>query len=137
MGLDCKFRHSVHCHQSRKHGSVQTNVVPKEPGVLHLDWKAARRRLAPTWLGGESPSLPPQQHTSPSKATPPNSAIPWAEHIHTFTVHYHHGNIQAGTRTVRREAHPDCTQRETLGLAWAFEINSSKATPLNPCNTLT
>jgi hypothetical protein len=32
-------------HHGRKHGSVQADVVLEEPKVLHLDLKAARRRL--------------------------------------------------------------------------------------------
>jgi hypothetical protein len=32
----------------------------EESKVLHLDPKADRRRLAPTWLGGGSQSPPPQ-----------------------------------------------------------------------------
>jgi hypothetical protein len=35
-------------------GSIQAVVVQEELRVLHLHLKAARRRLAPMWLGGGS-----------------------------------------------------------------------------------
>jgi hypothetical protein len=36
---------SVHYHQSRKHGSVQTGMMQEELRVLHLYLKAAKKRL--------------------------------------------------------------------------------------------
>lgn len=43
-----------------------------EEGVLHLDLKAARRRLSSKQLGGESQCRHSQWHTSSNKVTPPN-----------------------------------------------------------------
>ena len=53
------FRDSVHFHHGRKHGSIQADVRLEEPKVLHLDPKAARRRLSSRQLGGgsENPHL--------------------------------------------------------------------------------
>jgi hypothetical protein len=46
IGAGLQFRGSVHYHQGRKHGSIQAGMVlEKELRVLHLDLKAARRRL--------------------------------------------------------------------------------------------
>jgi hypothetical protein len=45
-------------------------MVQAELKVLHLYLKAARRRLASTWLWGGSSSPPPQWHASANKATP-------------------------------------------------------------------
>jgi hypothetical protein len=43
-----RFRSSVHYHHSRKHGSMQADMVlEKELRVLHLDRKAARRDWHP------------------------------------------------------------------------------------------
>jgi hypothetical protein len=44
LGLAYSFRGSVHCHGG-KHGNVQADMVLEELRVLHLDPKAARRRL--------------------------------------------------------------------------------------------
>jgi hypothetical protein len=44
LGLAYSFRASVH-YLGRKHGSMQADIVLEEPRVLHLDSKAARRRL--------------------------------------------------------------------------------------------
>ena len=49
IGLAYSFRGSVHYHYGRKHGSVQADMVlEKELSVLHLDAKAARRKLSST-----------------------------------------------------------------------------------------
>jgi hypothetical protein len=48
--LSYSFKGSVHYHHSRKHGSVQAGVVLNELRVLHLDLKAARKRLSPHWV---------------------------------------------------------------------------------------
>jgi len=40
-----RFRGSVHYHQSRKYGSIQVDRALEELRVLHLDQKAARKRL--------------------------------------------------------------------------------------------
>jgi hypothetical protein len=45
LGLDYRFRVSVHCHHSRKHGSIQVDMMLEEKRVTHLYPKAARRRL--------------------------------------------------------------------------------------------
>jgi hypothetical protein len=44
----------------QEHVSVQADMVLEELRVLHLDPKAAKRRLAPTWLG-EGFQSPPLQ----------------------------------------------------------------------------
>jgi hypothetical protein len=44
--LAYSFRDSVFHHQGRKHGVVQADMVLEELIVLHLDPKAARRRLS-------------------------------------------------------------------------------------------
>jgi hypothetical protein len=41
-----QFQWFVHYRHGRKHGSIQANVVLEELSVLHLDQKAARRRLS-------------------------------------------------------------------------------------------
>jgi len=52
LGLAYSFRGSVDYHHSRKHDSLQAGMVlEKEWRVLHLDSKAARKRLSST-LGG-------------------------------------------------------------------------------------
>ena len=52
MGLAYSFRSLIHYYHSKKHGSVQADMMlEKELRVLHLDRKAARRRLDST-LGG-------------------------------------------------------------------------------------
>ena len=44
LGLAYSFRDSVLYHPSRKHGSIQADMVlEKELRVLHLDPKASRR----------------------------------------------------------------------------------------------
>jgi hypothetical protein len=48
LGLAYSFRGSVHYHLGRKHGSIQVDMVLEEQRVLHLDLKAARRRLSST-----------------------------------------------------------------------------------------
>ena len=46
MGLAYSFRGLVHYHHGGKHGSIEADMVlEKELRVLHLDLKAARRRL--------------------------------------------------------------------------------------------
>ena len=45
MGWLTVFIGSVHYHYGEKHGSIQTDMKLEEPRVLHLDLKAARRRL--------------------------------------------------------------------------------------------
>jgi len=74
------FRGSVHYHQGRGHGSVQTDIVlEKELRVLHLHLKEARSRVSPTWL-----AEPTVTHLL-QEGQPPNSAISWAVHIQTTT----------------------------------------------------
>jgi hypothetical protein len=51
LGLAYRFRGSVHYHHGRKHGSAQAGIILEKPKVLHLDQKAARRRLS-SILGG-------------------------------------------------------------------------------------
>jgi hypothetical protein len=47
LGLAYRFRGSVPYHHGGKDGSIQTDMVlEKELRVLHLDWKAARRRFS-------------------------------------------------------------------------------------------
>jgi hypothetical protein len=51
----------VHYYHSRKHSSIQVDMVlEKKPRVLHLDPKDARRRLSSKLLGGRSLSSCPQ-----------------------------------------------------------------------------
>jgi hypothetical protein len=59
LGLVYRYRDSVHHYHGEKHGSMQEGMVLKELRALHLHLKA-NRRLADTWLGGGSPSPPPQ-----------------------------------------------------------------------------
>jgi hypothetical protein len=65
----------------------------EELRVLPLVLKAARRRLASRQLGLRVLKPTPtvthflqQGHIDSNKATPPNSATPWAKHIQTTTV---------------------------------------------------
>jgi hypothetical protein len=51
LGLDYRFRSSVHYHQGRKHGSIQAGMVQDELRVLHLHLRAASRILASRQLG--------------------------------------------------------------------------------------
>jgi hypothetical protein len=60
-----------------KHG---TGMAQEELRVLHLHLKEARSRLASR---KQEEGL--QAHTSSNKATPPNSATPWAKHIQITT----------------------------------------------------
>ena len=46
MGLAYSFRGLVHYHHGGEHGSMQADMVLDQLGVLHLDPKAARRRLS-------------------------------------------------------------------------------------------
>lgn len=48
MELAYSFRGSVNYHHGRKYGTVQADLVLEEPRVLHLELKAARRRLSST-----------------------------------------------------------------------------------------
>jgi hypothetical protein len=48
-------------------------------------WKQLARRLTSRQLGWRSYSPCPQWHTYSNKATPPNSATPWAKHIQSTT----------------------------------------------------
>ena len=49
LGMAYSYRDSVHCN-GRKHGSIQADMVlEKELRVLHLDSKAARKRLSSAW----------------------------------------------------------------------------------------
>jgi hypothetical protein len=41
MDVTYSFRGSVHYHHSRKHGSIQADMVLEELRILHLDPKAA------------------------------------------------------------------------------------------------
>ena len=52
MELAYIFRGLVHYHQSKKHGSIQADMVLEEElRVLHLNPKTARRRLSSRQLG--------------------------------------------------------------------------------------
>jgi len=89
LGLAPRFRGLVHYHHSRKHGSVQADMVLEELRVLHLIPKANRRRLASRQLGGGSQSPLLQWHTSSNnKATPLNGATAWAKRIQTTTTSF-------------------------------------------------
>ena len=46
LGLAYSFRGLVHYHHGGKHGSIQAGLVLEEPGILHSDSKAARKRLS-------------------------------------------------------------------------------------------
>jgi hypothetical protein len=54
LGLAYSFRGSVHYHPVRKDGSNQADVGLEKPKVLHLDLKAAKRRLSLRRLEGGS-----------------------------------------------------------------------------------
>ena len=84
MRLAYSFRGSVHYHHGRKHGSILADMVGEEPRVLHLDQKAASRRLSSK--GSQAGALiplarleriydlqapPPQPQTSSNKAASP------------------------------------------------------------------
>jgi hypothetical protein len=69
-----RFKGLIHYHHGGKHGSIQADMVLKEKlRVLHLDLKAARRRLMlPQWveLEHEEPWEPAYTAThSSNKAT--------------------------------------------------------------------
>jgi hypothetical protein len=50
IGLAWSSRSAVHYHHGGKHGSVQAGLVlVQELRVLHLDPKAARKRLSSAW----------------------------------------------------------------------------------------
>jgi hypothetical protein len=73
---------------------MQTDVGLEELRALPLHLKAVSRILTSRQLkwGSLKPTptvthLIQQGHTYSNRATPPNSAIPWAEHIQTITVH--------------------------------------------------
>jgi hypothetical protein len=51
-------------------------------------FKAASGRLPSSQLGWGSYRPHPQWHTYSKRATPSNSATPWAEHIQTITFHF-------------------------------------------------
>jgi hypothetical protein len=66
-------------------------MVQEELRVLHLYLKAVSGRLASRQLGLRVLKLTPtvthffhQNHTYSNKATPPNSATPWARYIQTL-----------------------------------------------------
>jgi hypothetical protein len=46
LWLAYRFRGSVHCDHGGKNGSMQADLVLEKPRVLHLDLKAARRRVS-------------------------------------------------------------------------------------------
>jgi hypothetical protein len=71
LGLAYKFRGSVRYHQ----GIIQAGMAQEELRILHLHLKAASRILT-SRMRVLSPR--PQWHTYSSKATPLNSATPWA-----------------------------------------------------------
>ena len=90
MGLTYSFRGLVHYLHGRKHGVVQADMGLKEPKVLLLDLKVARRRLSlPHWAELEHRTSKPtltvthflQGHTS--KDTPPNSVTTCGPSIQT------------------------------------------------------
>jgi hypothetical protein len=43
LGLAYSFRDSVHYYYGRKHGSMQADMMLKEPTVIHFDGKATKR----------------------------------------------------------------------------------------------
>jgi hypothetical protein len=45
LELVYSFRDSVHYHHGGKHGIMQADLVLEQPRILHLDVKAAGRRL--------------------------------------------------------------------------------------------
>jgi hypothetical protein len=92
LGLGYKFRGSVHYHHGRKHGSTQADLMLEELRVLCLVPKTNIRlpcNQKDSGGGSQSPSAQThffqQGHTYLNKATPPNSATPWATHIQTTT----------------------------------------------------
>ena len=51
LELAYRFRGLVHYHHSRKHGSIQADMVlEKELRVLHLDPQAAEGDCVPHWV---------------------------------------------------------------------------------------
>jgi hypothetical protein len=74
--------------------AVQAGMTLEEIRVvLHLVLKVSRRRLAHLWLDIKahpcSDTLLQQEYTYSNKATPPNSATPWAKIIQTNTKYSH------------------------------------------------
>jgi hypothetical protein len=49
LGFTYSVRGSVYYHHSEKHGSIQEDMVLKEPRVLYLCPKVYRRKLSPHW----------------------------------------------------------------------------------------
>jgi hypothetical protein len=76
-----------------KYGSIQAGMGLKEPKILHLYPNACRKRLSSRQLEkrvlkttGTVMYFLQQCHTYTNKATPPNSATPWAKQVETTTV---------------------------------------------------
>jgi hypothetical protein len=88
-GLYDVMRSSIHYQQSRKHGSIQTDMVlEKDVRVRHLDLLQPEEDwLSPRQLGRVSKPIPTvtdflqQGHTYSQKATHPNSTTPYAPSI--------------------------------------------------------
>jgi hypothetical protein len=48
IGDGLQFQSFIHYHHGRKHGGVPADMVPEGSKILHLESKAARRRLTCT-----------------------------------------------------------------------------------------
>jgi hypothetical protein len=88
--LGLAYRFSLLPSRQEKHGNVWVGMMLEEPGVLHLDWKAAtvshvaRRRVSkPTPMVTH---FLQQGHTYSNNAKPSNNATPWVKHIQTTTI---------------------------------------------------
>lgn len=64
--------------------------------LIHRQQQETVTLSVTAWASMRPQSLPPQWHTSPNKATPPNGVPPWAKHLnwslggggHTYSNHH-------------------------------------------------
>jgi hypothetical protein len=84
-----RFRGSVHCHQDRKHGSIQAGMVKEELRAFHLHLKAAGRLTLCTGQSikacSSSDKLSSPIPTRPHLLT---VTLPTNKHIQTATCGY-------------------------------------------------
>ena len=72
LGLAYRFRGSVHYHHSRKHSSIQADMVLEELRVLHLYLKEAKSRLS---SGSQEEGLKAHPHNDTFPPTRPDLLI--------------------------------------------------------------
>jgi hypothetical protein len=81
LGLAYSFKGSVHYHNSRKHGSIQADMMLEKLRVLYLDLKASRKRLDSTgsqealsqhWEETEHRDIKAHSHSGTSPPTRPH-----------------------------------------------------------------